>query len=196
VQLIESRVADGDALRREVDRWMAVVRPGAAGFLGTTGGVADDGRAIIVARFESAAAAQANGARPEQDRWWKETAAYFEGEVNLTDSEDVDVLLGGGSDDAGFVQVMKGHGVERERIRAIDQQFEAHAAEYRPDLLGGIRVWTSEDRYVEVAYFKSEADARVGEKQEPPAPLAAAMSELEALMANVEFIDIKHPWLY
>jgi len=49
---------------------------------------------------------------------------------------------------------------------------------------------------VEVAYFKSEAEARAGEKKEPPAALADAKGQFEALMANVEFIDLNEPWLY
>jgi hypothetical protein len=175
---------------------MEELRPGAEGFLGTTAGVTDDGRAIAIARFDSAASARANSARAEQDRWWNETAGCFAGEVSFTDSEDVEQFLAGGSDDAGFVQVMKGHGVARDRIRAMDAAFEEHAADFRPDLLGGLRIWFGSDRYVEVAYFTSEADARVGEKQEPPAALASAMGEFEELMANVEFIDLRQPWLY
>ena len=73
VQVIEGRVADRDALRRQMDRWMSELRPGATGFLGSTAGVTDDGYAIAFARFESAAAAEANSERPEQGRWWAET---------------------------------------------------------------------------------------------------------------------------
>ena len=62
--------------------------------------------------------------------------------------------------------------------------------------MGGLRIWTSSDRHVEVAYFKSEAEARAGEKKEPPAALADAKGQFEALMANVEFIDLNEPWLY
>lgn len=66
VQLIEGRVSDRDGLRRQMDRWMSELRPQAAGFLGSTAGVTDDGQAIVLARFESARAAQANSERPEQ----------------------------------------------------------------------------------------------------------------------------------
>jgi hypothetical protein len=57
VQIIEGRVADRDGLRSQMDRWMAELRPGAEGFLGTTAGVTDDGRAVCFARFASADAA-------------------------------------------------------------------------------------------------------------------------------------------
>ena len=196
VQVIEGKVADREALHRQMDRWQAELRPSAAGFLGSTAGVADDGRAVCFARFESAAAAQANSSRPEQGQWWSETEAAFDGDVTFSDSEDVDEFMGGGSDDAGFVQVMKGHGVSRDRMRAMDEHFEQHGTGLRPDLLGGLRVWTGPDRYVEVAYFTSEAEAREGEKREPPAELVDAMREFEELSRNMEFIDLKEPWLY
>lgn len=196
VQAIEGRVADSDGLRRQLERWMSDLRPGAPGFLGSTAGVTDGGDAVAFARFETASDAKANSERPEQGQWWAETEKCFDGEVRFTDSDDVDVLLAGGSSDAQFVQVMKGKDMDRDRVRDLDEQFEAHAASFRPDLLGGIRMWTGPDSYIEVAYFTNEGDARQGESREPPAELAAQMGEFEAMMANVEFIDLREPWLF
>jgi len=196
VQLIEGRVPDRDGLRRQMDRWMTDLRPGATGYLGSTAGVSDDGQAIVLARFESAAAAQANSERPEQGEWWTETERCFDGDVTFTDSEDVDTFLAGGSDDAGFVQVMKDRGVDRDRLGALDDAFADHAGSFRPDLIGGIRVWTEPDAYVEFGYFTSEAEAREGEKKEPPAELAANMADFQELMANVEYLDLRDPWLF
>jgi hypothetical protein len=196
VQVIEGRVTDRDALRRQMDRWQTELRSGATGFLGSTAGVTDDGHAIALARFESAAAAKANSDRPEQGQWWAETEKAFAGDVTFTDSEDVDTFLGGGSNDAGFVQVMKGSGVERDRMHAMDQSFEKHAPSFRPDVIGGFRVWSGPDRYTEVIYFTSEAEARKGEQKEPPKELAEEAGEFEDMMANVEFLDLRDPWLY
>ena len=196
VQAIEGRVADGDGLRRQLERWMSDLRPGAHGFLGSTAGVTDGGDAVAFARFETSSDAKANSERPEQGQWWAETEKCFDGEVRFTDSDDVDVFLAGGSSDAQFVQVMKGKDMDRDRVRALDEQFEAHAASFRPDLLGGFRMWTGPDSYIEVAYFTNESDARQGESKEPPAELAAQMGEFEAMMANVEFIDLREPWLF
>lgn len=196
VQVFEGRVGDPSGLRRQLERWATELRPEAKGFLGSTAGVTDGGDAIVFARFETASDAAANSQRSEQGQWWAETEKCFEGEVRFTDSDDVDSFLAGGSDDAGFVQVMKGHGMDRDRVHALDEQFEAHAATFRPDLLGGIRMWTGPDSYIEVAYFIDEAEARQGESKQPPAELAAQMGEFEALMANVEFIDIRDPWLF
>ena len=195
VQVFEGRVSDREGLHRQMDQWMSDLRPGATGFLGSTAGVTDDGNGIAFARFESAAAAKANSERPEQGRWWTETEKCFAGDVTFTDSEDVEPLLGGGSNDAGFAQVMKGS-ADRDRLHTLDAGFEDVAGSWRPDLIGGLRVWTGPDRYIEVNYFTSEADAREGEKKEPPAALAAQMGELEELMADVEYRDLKDPWLY
>ena len=196
VQVVEGRVADASGLRRQLDRWMTELRPGADGFLGSTGGVTDDGHAFVVARFESTAAAQANSQRPEQGRWWAETEASFDGGATFTDSEDVETFLAGGSNDAGFVQVMKGTKTDRERLHAMDDLFEKHAASFRPDLIGGLRAWTGPDSYVEVGYFTSEAEARKGEAKEPPAELADQMGAFQDLMANVDFLDLRDPWLF
>jgi hypothetical protein len=195
VQVIEGQVADRQRLRQQLEQWNEQLRPAASGFLGSTAGVSDDGRAIVLARFESADAATANSARPEQDSWWSDTATCFDGEVTFQDSEDVEEYLGGGSDDAGFVQVMKYHGVDRARFTELDADFEQFAS-FRPDLLGGIRVWTGPDSAIEAAYFTTEAEAREGEKKQPPAELADQLAEFESVMANTEFIDLREPLLY
>jgi hypothetical protein len=196
VQIIEGKVVDPAALRRQLQRWDEEVRPGAIGFLGSTAGVTGDGHAIALARFESADAAAANSKRPEQDEWWSKTEPCFDGPVTFSDSEDVDVFLAGGSDRAGFVQIMKGHGSDRELVARLDRAFEAHAPSFRPDVIGGLRVWTSPDSYVEAVYFTSETEARANEQQEPPAELAAQMADFESVMADVEFHDLTDPWFH
>lgn len=195
VQVIEGRVSDREGLHRQMDKWMSDLRPGASGFLGSTAGVTDDGYGIAFARFESAAAAKANSERPEQGRWWADTENCYSGGVTFTDSEDVETFLGGGSNDAGFVQIMRGS-ADRDQLHAIDAGFEKVAGSWRPDLIGGLRVWTAPDRYIEANYFTSEADAREGEKKEAPSELAAQAADFEKLMANVEYSDLRDPWLY
>ena len=133
VQMIEGRVSDRERLHRQMDQWQSDLRPGATGFLGSTAGVTDDGYGIAFARFESAAAAKANSERPEQGRWWSETEKCYSGDITFTDSEDVETTLRGGSNDAGFVQIMRGT-ADRDQLHAIDAGFEQVAASWRPDL--------------------------------------------------------------
>src|SRR5713101_6644702 len=108
LQVITGHVNDANRLRRQLDRWMEALRPGASGWLGHTAGVIDDGTSIALVRFENEAAARANSDRPEQGEWWKATETCFDGPVTFLDSDDVELERGGGSDDAGFVQVMRG----------------------------------------------------------------------------------------
>ena len=197
VQVIEGKVSDKAGLHRQMERWEAELRPGAAGFLGSTGGVTDDGVGFAIARFESAASAKANSERAEQGAWWSETEKCFDGPVSFTDSEDVENFLGGGSNNAGFVQVMKtANGPSRDVVHSLDKEFEKHASTYRPDLIGGVRVWTGESSTVDVNYFTSEAEARAAEGKEPPAELAELFSKYADVIANTEFLDLRDPWLY
>lgn len=194
VQIIEGRTRDPEGLMSQGERWQTEVGPGAVGFLGVTAGVTEDGKAVTIARFESEAKARANGERPEQSAWWSEMSKFFEGDPTFTESSDVEEFLAGGSNDAGFVQVMKSRGVDRGRMAKLNEQFEKFAGE-RPDLIGGLRIWTGPDSCTEVNYFTSEAEARTGEKQELPAELQSLMAEFSDLMKNTEFLDLKDPYM-
>jgi hypothetical protein len=194
VQVIEGRTSDTEGLERQGERWQTEVQPGAIGYLGVTSGVTADGRSIAIVRFESEAAARANSGRPEQDAWWSDTAKYYDGDVEFSESSDVTEFLGGGSNEAGFVQVMKVADVDRARVERLDAEFQRFA-DLRPDLLGGLRVWTGPDRYVEAAYFTSEAEARAGEQTELPEDVQAMMGEFQEIMANTEYLDLTDPQL-
>ena len=196
-QLIEGKVSDAGQLRRAIDEWYAEVAPGAVGWLGSTGGVTEDGRAIALVRFESADAARRNSERPEQDRWWAETSKLFDGEVTFTDSEDVTVDTAGDPDRAGFVQVMKGRGTDPDRARELMAQDSDKWAEFRPDVLGSVAVGHEGGAYTMAMYFTSEAAAREGERKELPPELAAQMEEMAKLsVGEPEFFDLKEPWLH
>ena len=197
VQVIEGKVSDKAGLRRQLDRWQTELRPGATGYLGSTSGVTDDGVGFAIARFESAAAAKANSERPEQGAWWSETEKCFDGPVSFTDSEDVEEFLVGGSNDAGFVQVMKSPAApDRAVLKDMDDRFAKYASTWRPDLIGGVRIWTTPHSTVDVNYFTSEAEARANEKNEPPAELAELFAQFSDMMANTEFLDLRDPWLF
>jgi hypothetical protein len=195
VQVIEARTSDPDGIRKQLDKWMAELRPGATGYIGTTSGVAADGRTVALVRFESEDAARANSNRPEQGAWWAEMEKLLD-DVQFSESSDVTQFLAGGSDDAGFVQIMKIAGVDRAKIEEGDRQFEPIAAELRPDLIGGIRVWTAPDSMIEANYFTSEAEAREGEKVEPPPEVAEGFADYMAMMSKAEFVDFSDPYLH
>jgi len=196
-QVIKGKVSNDADIRAAMERWQRDVSPDAKGWLGSTAGVTDDGRFIAIARFESAEAARANSDRPEQDSWWTETSKLFTGEVTFKDSEDVDEDIVGDPDQAGFVQVMQGSGSDPDRAREIMAQDSDKWAEYRPDVIGSVAVQHDGGAYTMTIYFTSEADAREGEKKEPPPELKAQMEELDALSTGEpEFFDLKQPWLF
>jgi hypothetical protein len=193
IQVITGEAADAAGLESALDRWRSEVRPGATGFLGSTGGVTADGRFVALARFESAEAARANSDRAEQSAWWAEAEKCFAGPVTFHDCTEADTFRGGGSDDAGFVQVMQGR-ADRQRLRALDERVEAVLPDLRPDLLGSVRAWDG-DEYTEAAYFTSEAEARAGEAKPPPAELADAMQEWQDVMGPITYYDLPRPKL-
>jgi len=194
VQIIEGRTKDGKALAERGESWQKELKPGAKGYLGVTAGTTADGRAITIARFESEKAARANSERPEQGEWWAETAKLYDGEPTFSESSDVTEWMGGGSNDAGFVQVMKSTGADRAKLEEMDKAFEPHMGS-RPDILGGLRIWTGKDSCVDVAYFTNEAEARKGEKAEIPAELQELMAGMQEGMGKVEYFDLTEPQL-
>lgn len=196
VQIMEGKAADAEAIERLMWQWRDELGPGAPGFLGSTGGITDDGRAVLLARFQSEESARANSDRPEQGQWWSEMEKAFDGPVEFSESTDIDLLRSGGSDVAGFVQVMKDRSADRDGLRELDDKLERVGDDFRPDLLGGLRAWTGTSSYVEFAYFTSEADAREGEQSEPPAALADDMERFGELMAGVEYLDLRDPILF
>ena len=136
-----------------------LLRPGATGFLGSTAGLTTDGEVVLVARFESEDAAHRNSDRPEQGAWWAEFEQALAGPAQVFESAAVDVSMGGASDDAGFVQAFWGSG-DRNAARAAMVQAEPILRRERPNILGGFTVWLEDGRFIDVAYFPSEREAR------------------------------------
>ena len=197
VQVIQGQAADAGKLRAALDRWAQEVAPGATGWLGSTAGVTGDGRFIALARFESEPAARRNSDRPEQDRWWTETAGLLTGEATFRDSSDVTLDLTGNPDDAGFVQVIQGRGSDPDRARELMAQDSTEWAAFRPEILGSVAVGHEGGAYTMAIYFTSEAAAREGERKEPPPELKAQMDEMAAMsVGEPEFFDLTQPWLY
>jgi hypothetical protein len=200
IQVITGKVKDAAGFQKESERWNTKLRPGAKGFLGGTGGLTDDGRFIVIARFESEAAARANSERPEQGAWWSEMERFVES-ASFADSTDVMTLLGGGSDDAGFVQVMRGRVTDAARLASIRSQlgeFEATMAKFRPDVLGELIAMHPDGTYTDVVYFASEAAARAGEaaSENPPADVKALLDNLMSAIAVDEYLDLRQPMLH
>jgi hypothetical protein len=191
VQVIEGKVTDKALYQRQGERWRQELKPGAKGYLGHTGGVTSDGRSVDVVRFESEADARANSERPEQGAWWNEMAKAFDGEPKFSESSDTDLLFGGGSNDAGFVQVMKGKAKDAAAFRKWGKDHEGDLKKIRPDIIGGLDVYQPDGSFVSVAYFTSEAEARKNEGAMGEDPMMGEyMSQMDGEM---QFLDITDP---
>ncbi|HEX2062862.1 MAG TPA: hypothetical protein VHE80_00410 [Acidimicrobiales bacterium] len=195
IQVIQGKTSDAEALRQQFDRWKEEVAQGAEGYLGSTAGVAEDGTFVALARFESEEAARANSDRPEQGSWWEETSRHFDGEVTFRDCTEVYLHHGGGSDKAGFVQVIQGRATDKERLQAMDEEFLPQIIELRTEILGAVDAWDG-DHVTSAVYFASEHTAREGEGQVLPGELQESFNEWQSLMEDLTYIDLKDPWLH
>lgn len=196
VQVIRGHVKDADSLHRQLDRWTQELSSGAKGWLGTTAGISPNGEFVGIARFESEDAARANSSRPEQGAWWSETEKCFDGPVTFQDCPDVEVVSGGGSDEAGFVQVITGMAKDVGRVKQVVKSFESYIGEARPDIIGNYVAMQPDGGFTEVAYFTSEAEARANEQKPMPAEVKNLYDQWTGLLDGMQFIDVKQPWLY
>jgi len=78
-------------------------------------------------------------------------------------------------------------------MERMDAAF-APFADQRPDIIGGVRIWTGADSCIDVAYFTSEAEARKGEQAEIPDELKELMGEFQG-MGDTEYLDLTDPIL-
>lgn len=191
IQVIKGKTSNSESLLAQLDKWRAELKPGATGFLGSTCGVADDGTFILLARFQDADSANANSQRPEQGEWWSETAPLFDGEPSFRESSDISTMLAGGSNDAGFVQIMEGSESDRDKAMSLETpELLEQLRVARPDLLGAVRMWFDATTYLEAAYFTSEEDARKGETSNE---FTAPQEDFAAVFGEISFTDLRNP---
>lgn len=122
----------------------------------------------------------------------------FTGEVEFHDCSEVELARGGGSDRAGFVQVIQGRTGDPARLRERSVVFDERLGDVRPDVLGFVAaLHDGEDgAFTMVGYFTSEEEARAGERAELPAEAAEARREQMDLMQDVRYHDLREPWLH
>ncbi|HKS46324.1 MAG TPA: hypothetical protein VJT49_14675 [Amycolatopsis sp.] len=194
MQFIQAKVRDPEAVRETMDRWHRELEPGAVGWLGGTYGITDDGTLVAAVRFESEEAARRNSQRPEQARWWEEMTRHLTGETTFHDCRDVTLLLGGGSDEAGFVQIIQGHVRDRARARALAEQSTDVISRYRPDIMGATIAIDDDGFLTETVAFTTEAAAREAERQDLPPEAARIVDEEMSLFDDVTYLDLHRPW--
>lgn|GEM_PF-199387 len=171
VQVVRAPAVDPTPLLEQVARLPAMLSTDPAGFLGLSAGISDDGDFVAVARFT----------QPGGGGWWAALEPWLAGPADVRASSDVELLLGGGSDQAGFVEVIEGRTSDRARFMELERQLEPRLAADRPDFLGSQIVWWTDGSWLEVAYFTSEDDVRAGDAL----PVAPEVEELTAAWEDV-----------
>ncbi len=193
IQIIQGKCSRPEELQALAERWRNELAPGATGWLGGTYGFTDDDMFVGVVRFESREAAMANSERPEQGEWAGQMMALMDGPVEFHDCDDVTLMFDGGSDRAGFVQVIRGKVTEPDRLKALMSDTDM-LHEARPDILGATLAIEADGTFTETIAFTSEAEARAGEKKEMPGMPAEVRDTMEMAMKDATFYDLHHPW--
>jgi hypothetical protein len=190
IQVMQGKCSRQDEMRALSREWVEQSGSGANGWLGGTYGFTDDDTFFGVIRFTDRDSAMANSARPETSAFAERMGALFDGPVEFHDCDDVTLLFDGGSDDAGFVQIIQGRVDDPDRIKAMLAD-TSMLHEMRPEIIGGTLALEPDGTFTETIAFRDEDSAREGEKTEPPPEVR---SELESMMAGARFYDLHHPW--
>jgi len=191
IQIMQGKCSRQDEMHALGDEWREKLSAGADGWLGGTYGFTDDGMFVGVVRFEDREKAMANSHRPEQAEWAQRMAALFDGPIEFHDSDDVTLMFDGGSDQAGFIQVIRGKVDDPSRLRTMMTSDATMLHEMRPEILGATLAIEPDGTYTETVAFTDEESARKGETVMPPDEVRA---ELEYAMAGATFYDLRHPW--
>jgi hypothetical protein len=185
-------VSEPEEAHTSLGRWMDSLAGGDTGWLGTTAGVTDDGESFTLTQFDSAGSAGRAATTPARERWWAELSALCSGPLTVEDCGQVITQLRGDSDEAGFVQVLQGRITNLERLERALEAASPWQAETRSDIIGGLLALHGGGRFTQTVYFTSEAEARNGERIEPPPGTA----ELAFLVDDLTYWDLRRPWGY
>ena len=187
IQVIQAKSSRQDEVRALMEEWGDLPNED-SGFLGSTNGFTDDGTFIGVVRFESKEKAMANSARPETDAMAQRMAELMDGPPTFQDCDDVTVWLAGGSDDAGFVQIIQGRTDDPDRLKQVMTDDTRDVGSERPDIIGGTFALADDGTFTNTVAFTDEASAREGEKNSSPP------EGMQELMGDLKYYDLRDPW--
>jgi hypothetical protein len=196
VQITQGHVRDAAKIKAAIDQWVRDLSPGAEGWLGSTGGVTDDGDFVGLVCFTDAASARHNSDRPEQAQWWQRTSALFDGEVTFHDADNAVTANPGDPNTAKFVQIVQGQGSDRVRALTLLVAEADKWARARPEVLGTTACTYGNGEFTVAVYFANERDARAGERKKLPSDLAKKLAEVQHLrVREPSYFDLHTPWI-
>lgn len=196
IQIIQGRCTRQDELKAQLEAWRAKYADSVEGWLGGTYGFTDDDLFVGVVRFESKEAATANSRRSEQGAWWAETERCFDGPVEFHDCDKVLMMLDGGSDEAGFVQVIRGKVDDPALLEADLDQMSNMLHEARPEIIGSTFAIEEDGTFTETVAFTDESAAREGEQRAMPVTeeVRHLWEDWDRMTRDVTYLDLHHPW--
>jgi hypothetical protein len=196
IRVIQGRATNPPGIRRDLGRWQRLLATDADGWLGSTAGITDDGWSITAVRFASEAQARRNSDRPEQREWWRDASQHL-ARIVVHDAAKVHTYGRGGADQAGFVQVIQGHGNNLARMATLGRNQGEALVREAPHILG-MTVAEHVDRpgdFTQIVYFTSEQDARRFDPESPVEADEPAQEERRRLMTNLRCFDLRDPQL-
>lgn len=191
IQVIQGRCTRQDELRALADSWSSTLKPTATGWLGGTFGFTDDSEFFGIVRFDTLENAMANSNRPEQGEFGARLEELLDGTATFHDYTDVRPFLDGGSDDAGFVQVIQGQLEDRSLLDDLLATTDM-LREMRPEVIGGTFAVADDGSFTQTVAFTDEGTARTAEASVPPPPEVSAL--LEKVMTGARYYDLHSPW--
>jgi hypothetical protein len=194
IQIIQGRATNPPGIRRDLGRWQRQLAADAGGWLGSTTGITEDGWSISVIRFASEEQARRNSERPEQKEWWRDASQHL-ARVVFHDAPTVHTYGDGGSDQAGFVQIVQGHTDNMERMVSLGRDQEEVLARDARHILGMTLAEHADSPgdFTQTTYFTSEQDARRSEQERSAEADEPVLKELRSLMTNVRSFDLRDP---
>jgi len=192
IQMVQGPCARRTEMRALVDSWCAGIAD-EHGWLGGTYGFTEDNRFVGIVRFTDSRACIDAAQRPEAAAFWADAIALLDGPVEIHQSDDVTLMFDGGSEDAGFVQVLTGKLRDPAQMRYLlaDQDMTAMLHETRPEILGATLAISQDGTFTETVAFTDEALARKGESIRMPEQVQRTMDDA---VAAVEYLDLHQPW--
>ena len=187
IQVIKAKTSRQDEARALMQEWNDIPNVDGSS-LGGTFGFTDDGTFIGVVRFESRETARANSDQAETDAMAQRMTELMDGPPEYYDCDDVTVWLDGGSDDAGFVQVIIGKTDDADRLKEVMGDDSNDVQQERPDIIGGTFALTDDGTFINTIAFTDEASAREGEKNSSPP------EEMQTVMRDLQYFDLRDPW--
>jgi len=192
VQMVQGDCARHAAMRTLVEDWCTDIAD-QHGWLGGTYGFTDDGRFVGIARFTNAETCIAAAQRPGAAAFWAEAIELLDGPLEIHQSDDVTLMFDGGSDEAGFIQVLTGQLRDPAQMRYLlaDQDMTAMLHATRPEILGATLAIGQDGTFTETVAFTDEALARQGETVRMPEQVRRTLDDA---VGQVEYLDLRNPW--